>query len=90
MTTESINARAMALRERRLNDPYAATISDSIGKKLMIKGISQKELARRMGITPETLSRFMSCQKRITDKNLNKAALALGTTAEELTGGVKK
>lgn len=60
----------------------------NIGKQVKqirkIKGVSQKELASRLGIAPNTLYRYERGDIAISLDMINKIAAALGVTISEL------
>jgi ribosome-binding protein aMBF1 (putative translation factor) len=55
-----------------------ATVARSIIRKRLAAGLSQKELATKAGITPETLSRIESGKHRPQTATFDKIVEALG------------
>lgn len=57
-------------------------------KMLMLeKGLSQKELARKIGVTEASMSRYCRESRCPKSDTVSKMAIVLGTTADYLMGG---
>ena len=60
---------------------------DNLKRALEVKGVSQRELANRTGITESSISRYCSGEREPRTYTLSKIALALHMTTDELIGG---
>ncbi len=70
---------------RPLADRIALALAGSITKARIKKGISQADLARRIGVTHGVVSRWEAGTRRPSIDNLVVLAAALGTTFGTLT-----
>lgn len=61
-------------------------LGERISAELKQKGIQQKELAARIGITEATLSRYISGTREPKPETLANIATALHTTSDYLLG----
>lgn len=64
------------------------TLGDNIKYWLEIRGISQRELAEKIGTTEVSVSRYVNGQRVASGPLLFKMARALGCTVEDLMQGV--
>jgi transcriptional regulator with XRE-family HTH domain len=75
------------LIDTKANKDYCRTMKALI-EYLHISGITQAELARRVGITPVELNRFIQGKREPRVKNLRKIAKATGISIEKLIESV--
>lgn len=61
---------------------HALDISYQIAEEMSRQGINQKQLSRKMGITPARLSTLLNTQPNMTLKSLAQFELALGVSFE--------
>ena len=60
---------------------------DNLKRALMVKGVSQVELADAINKTESTVSRYISGERKPGIKTLSKIAQVLHMTMDELTQG---
>ena len=61
------------------------SVGERISERLVATGLSQAELARRVGVAQPTINQLVN-RNKIGSKHLHRIARELGTTAEYLTG----
>ena len=61
--------------------------SQNLKHALEMKGVSQRELAKRTGITEASISRYISGEREPRAYTLSKIASVLHMTMDELIGG---
>lgn len=61
-------------------------MNERLKRALLIKGISQGELARRTGITAAAVSRYITGSREPRPKTLKKIAKVLGVSVDYLVG----
>lgn len=67
-----------------IRDQILDTMYNNLDKKIRQTGIEKREIARRKGITPETLSRHCSGKIHLTRKDADEYAQILGCTSPEI------
>lgn len=65
-----------------------ATLGDRIKSLLSQKGMTQKELARKVGCTEAAVSHYVKGDRVPRSSVMTKIAVALGTTSDYLTEGI--
>lgn len=65
---------------------FMGTLHESISRALLKAGVSQSELARRIGVTRAAVSNWVTGQTHISYGNLLKVARALNMSLEEIYG----
>tara|TARA_R110002124_G_scaffold188267_1_gene355427 strand:+ start:1660 stop:2124 length:465 start_codon:yes stop_codon:yes gene_type:complete len=68
----------------------SAAISLKILSELQAKEITQAELARRMGITPQQITKFVKGQENLTLETISKIETALGVDLITVLGSQNK
>ena len=65
-------------------DSLLDTMYNNLDKKIRQSGLAKRDIARRKGIAPETLSRHVSGKIHITKKDADEYAAILGCTSAEV------
>lgn len=68
-------------------DDQLQTLGSNIKFRLEVRGISQRELAERIGITEVSISRYVAGQRAPSSLTLCKISKVLGCTMEDLLSG---
>ena len=71
-------------------DDLTKTIGLRIKEKREARGLSQKELAEKIGVTPSAINQYESSAKRPSTEYLAKIALELSTETDYLLGITNK
>lgn len=65
-----------------LSYKYALEISHLVVSEMQRQGLTKKELAERMGVSPQRLANLLNTQPNMTLKTVAQFALALGMRVE--------
>lgn len=74
----------------RLHHSGMSTIGKRIAQKRELAGLNQSELARRLGLTPQSVQKWESEESIPRGRRLDEIALALSTTTAYLVAGVNE
>lgn len=88
-TVNMLTTPSSSMRPTNLSKvPYVATLGERIRKRRTALGLSQAELARRVGVKREAVSQWENgASKGLKPENLLKTADVLGTTVRSLVTG---
>lgn len=77
-----------ALEAEKAGNP--GTIGERIRKEMRLKGISGTDMARRVGLTHQTISHYIRCERKIPAVTLGAIAKELGVSCDYLIFGEEK
>lgn len=66
--------------------PPSPKVAERLGIILEYHGVTQKELAGKVGVTPSAVSQWLSCTSALSELNAYKIAEALGEDVEFVLG----
>lgn len=85
---ELLKSEIEALEAEKAGNP--GTIGERIRKEMRIRGIPCTDMARRVGLTQQTLSKYILCKRKIPAVKLGAIAKELGVSCDYLIFGEEK